>query len=101
MTAFQAGINNSNLVFSLEKTPPTSITNLLFKAQKYMSREDALSAKGLIGKQKKEETSDSHHKKKDQKDHSLETKSSKSTPEAPKKKMNFIPLVMLANKILM
>lgn len=74
--------------------------DLLFRDRKYMNGENALSAKGLIGKRKKEETNDLHHKKKDQKDHSLDTKSSKSTPEALKKKMKFIPLVMLANKIL-
>ena len=32
MTTFQAGLNNPDLIFSLGKTPPTSMTNLLFKA---------------------------------------------------------------------
>ena len=32
MTTFQAGLNNPNLIFSLGKTPPTTMTNLLFKA---------------------------------------------------------------------
>ena len=62
------------------------MTSLLFKAQKYMNGEDALTTKGLIGKRKKEEASDSQHKKKYQKDHSLETKS---------------PFVMHTDKILM
>ena len=53
MTTFQAGLNNPDLIFSLGKTPPTSMMDLLFKAQKYMNWEDALMAKGLIGKQKK------------------------------------------------
>ena len=101
MTTFQAGLNNPNLIFSLEKTPPTSMTDLLFKAQKYMNGEDALMAKGLMGKQKKEEISESHGKKKDRKDSYLEAKSSKSSPNAPKKKMNFTPLVMPTDKILM
>ena len=56
---FQAGLNNPNLVFSLGKMPPTSMTDLLFKAQKYMKGEDAFTAKGLTGKRKKEESSDS------------------------------------------
>ena len=77
------------------------MTDLLFKAQKYMNGEDALTAKGWIGKQKKEEANDSQNKKENQKDHSLETKSSKSNLEAPKKKMNFTPLAMPADKILM
>ena len=59
MTTFQAGLNNPDLVFSLGKTPPTSMTDFLFKAQKYMNEEDTLIAKGLTGKQKKEEPSDS------------------------------------------
>ena len=59
MTMFQAGLNNPNLIFSLGKTPPTSMTDLLFKAQKYMNGEDAFTVKGLIGKRKKEEPSDS------------------------------------------
>ena len=31
-TTFQAGLNNPNLIFSLGKTPPTAMTNLMFKA---------------------------------------------------------------------
>lgn len=50
MTTFQIGLNNPDLVFSLGKTPPTFMTDLFFKAQKYMNGEDALTVKGLIGK---------------------------------------------------
>ena len=50
MTAFQARLINLDLVFSLRKTPPTSMMDLLFKAQKYMNGEDALMAKGLMEK---------------------------------------------------
>ena len=50
MMTFQAGLNNPNLIFSLGKTPPTSMKDLLFKAQKYMNGEDTLTAKGLTGK---------------------------------------------------
>ncbi|XP_075655269.1 uncharacterized protein LOC142625514 [Castanea sativa] len=101
MTTFQAGLNNPDLVFSLGKTPPTFMKNLLFKAQKYISGEDALTAKGLTRKQKKEEPGDSHGKKKDPKDSYSETKASKISFDAPKKKMNFTPLVMPSDKILM
>ena len=65
-----------------------------------MNEEDAFTAKGLTGKQEKEEPGDSHGKKKDCKDSYLETKASKSSPDTLKKKMNFTPLVMPANKIL-
>ncbi|XP_075665418.1 uncharacterized protein LOC142635089 [Castanea sativa] len=101
MTTFQVGLNNPDLIFSLGKTPPTSMTDLLFKAQKYMNGEDALIAKGLTRKWKKEELGDSQGKKKDHKDSYTETKTSKSSFDTPKKKMNFTLLVMPANKILM
>ena len=100
MMNFQVGLNNPDLVFSLGKMPPTSMTDLLFKAQKYMNAEDAFPTKGLKGKRKKEETSDSQGKKKDCKDHSSKTKASKSSPEVPKKLLNFTPLVMHVDKIL-
>ena len=58
--------------------PPTSMTDLLFKAQKYMNGEDALTAKGLAAKQKKEESNDLQNRKKDRKDHSSDTKISKN-----------------------
>ena len=65
MANFQAGLNNPDLVFSLGKTPPTSMIDLLFKTQNYMNGEDALIAKGLMGKRKKEETTESQGKKRD------------------------------------
>ena len=102
MTTFQARLNNPDLIFSLGKMPPTSMTNLLFKAQKYMNGEDALTAKGLMGKWKKEEIRESHGKtSKDRKDSYSEAKTSKSSLDASKKKMNFTSLVMPADKILM
>ena len=68
MTTFQAGLNNPNLIFSLRKTPPTTMTNLLFKAQKYMNWKDALTANGIDGTQKIEEIDELQHKKKEKKD---------------------------------
>ena len=70
MMTFQAGLNNPNLIFSLGKTPPTTMTDLLFKAQKYMNREDALTANGVDGKRGMEEIDELQHKKKEKKDHS-------------------------------
>ena len=98
---FQVGLNNPDLVFSLGKTLPTSMTDLLFKAQKYMNGEDALIAKGLMGKQKKEESAESQGKKRDCKDNPSEAKASKSGPEiSSKKKLNFTPSLMPVDKIL-
>ena len=101
MTTFQAGLNNPDFIFSLGKTLPTFMIDLLFKAQKYMNGEDALIAKGLARKRKKDESSDSQGKKKDHKDPYSENKANKSSPDSPNKKMNFTLLVMPANKILM
>ena len=92
MTNFQAGLNNLNLIFSLRKTPPTSMTNLLFKAHKYMNGEDALITKGQTGKQKKEESAKSQGKKRDRKDNLSEPKAIKSGLEASSKK-NLNPLL--------
>jgi len=55
LTAFQASLMTKNFIFLLAKTPATSMISLLFKAQKYMNEEDALTAKGIDGKQKMEE----------------------------------------------
>ena len=56
--------SNNDLVFSLGKTPPATMTNLLFKAQKFMNGEDALTANGINGKQNMEEINELQHKKK-------------------------------------
>ncbi|XP_030945845.1 uncharacterized protein LOC115970338 [Quercus lobata] len=102
MTTIQVGLNNPDLIFSLGKTPPTSMTDLLFKAQNYMNGEDALIAKGLTSKQKKEERAESQGKKRDHKDNLSEAKAKKIGPEASsKKKLNFTPLLMPVDKILM
>ena len=102
MMTFQAGLNNPDLIFFIRKTPPTSMTNLLFKAQKYMNREDALTVKGLMGKWKKEENADSQGNKRDRKDNLSDTKTGKSSSKAPsKKKLSFTPLLMHVDKILM
>lgn len=50
MTTFQAGLIDPDLVFSLGKTPPTSMKDLLFKAQKYMNGEEAFIVEGLTRK---------------------------------------------------
>ena len=77
------------------------MTDLLFKAQKYMNEEDVLTTKGLTGKQKKDKGAESQNKKKERKDSHTEAKTSKSSLASSKKKLNFIPLIMPVNKILM
>jgi len=101
MTTFLIGLKNLDLLFSLGKTPPTSMMDLLFKAQKYMNREDALTAKGLAGKQKKDEGAESQSKKEERKDSHTKAKTRKSSQEASsKKKLNFTPLIIPMDKIL-
>ena len=82
MMPFQARLNNLDLVFSLGKTLPTTMTNLLFKAQKYMNREDALIANGIDGKQKMEEIDEFQHKKKEKKDRSPNQKNDNENTQA-------------------
>ena len=78
------------------------MTDLLFKAQKYMNGEDALTAKGLTGKRKKDEGAKSQSKKKEHKDNLTESKASKSGLDASsKKKLNFTLLILPVDKILM
>ena len=63
MTTFRAGLVNPDLVFSLGKTTPTSMIDLLFKVHKYVNREDALATKSLTGKQKNDEKIDLQNRK--------------------------------------
>ena len=63
MTTFQAGLNNPDLVISLGKMPPTSMTDLLFKAQKYMNVEDALTAIERVEKPKKKKKENEEDRK--------------------------------------
>ena len=76
------------------------MTDLLFKAQKYMNREDALIAKELTGKRKKDENIESQDKKKELKYNLMEAKTSKSGLDtSSKKKLNFTFLLLPVDKI--
>ena len=51
--------------FSITKSPPKTVVELLQKAQKYMNAEDAVLAKEMKGKRKRDEgTSNNRDKKK-------------------------------------
>ena len=90
MTTFQAELNNPNLIFSLGKTPPTTMTNLLFKAQKYKNGEDALTTNGIDGKRKMEEIDELQHKKKEKKDHSPCRKNDNENTQAQTRSSNIL-----------
>ena len=70
LMAFQAGLTTKDFIFSLAKTPPTTMMDLLFEAQKYMNGEDALTTKGMDGKRKIDDVDKPRHKKKEKKDRS-------------------------------
>ena len=50
LMAFQASLMTKDFIFSLDKTLLTTMIDLLFKAHKYMNREDVLMTKGIDGK---------------------------------------------------
>ena len=54
-----------DFIFSLDKTLLTTMTDLLFKAHKYMNREDVLMTKGIDGKWKIDDIDEPQHKKKE------------------------------------
>ena len=52
--------------FSITKSPPKTVVDLLLKAYKYMNAEDVVLAKEMKGKRKKDEgTSSTRYKKKE------------------------------------
>jgi len=77
------------------------MTDLIFKAQKYMNREDALTAKGMDGKGKIEDINEPQHKKKEKKDLSPNKKNDEGSSNPLNKIVNFSPLNMLVEKVLL
>ena len=77
------------------------MTDLIFKALKYMSGEDALTAKGMDGKGKIEDIDKPQHKKKEKKDLSPNKKNGKGSSNPLNKIVNFTPLNMLVEKVLL
>ena len=76
-----------------------TMTDLRFKAQKYMNRVYALTTKGLDGKRKIGDLDESRGKKK--RDHSPSQKSEKVSSSLLKKMVNFTPLDMPMEKLLL
>ena len=56
LTAFQADLMTKDFIFLLAKTPQTTMIDLLFKAQKYMNKEDALTRNGIDGRNQRAST---------------------------------------------
>ena len=55
LTTFQVGLLPGDFFFLITKSPPKTVAKLLRKAQKYMNAEDAVLAKEMKGKRKRDE----------------------------------------------
>lgn len=66
-----------------------------------MNREDALTAKGMDGKGKIEDINEPQHKKKEKKDLSPNKKNDEGSSNPLNKIVNFSPLNMLVEKVLL
>ena len=64
LTTFQAGLLPGDFFFSITKSPPKTVMELLCKAQKYMNAEDAMLTKEMKGKRKRDEGTTSNRDKK-------------------------------------
>ena len=66
LTTFQVGLLPGDFFFLITKSPPKTVMELLRKTQKYMNAEDAVLAKEMKGKRKRDEgTSRNRDKKKE------------------------------------
>ena len=58
LTTFQAGLRSEDFLFLITKNPPTTMADLLLKAQKYMNAKDVLATKEIIKRPRKEKESE-------------------------------------------
>jgi len=61
---FQAGLLPGDFFFSITKSPPKTVAELFCKAQKYMNVKDAVLAKEMKWKRKRDEGTNSNRDKK-------------------------------------
>ena len=102
LTTFQAGLLPGDFFFSITKSPPKTVGELLHKAQKYMNAEDAMLAKEMKGKRKRDEgTSSNRDKKKDTQSVGQTTGKKKKLLDRKPIFTNFTPLIMPIKQILM
>ena len=64
LTTFQAGLLPRDFFFSITKSPPKKVAELLQKAQKYMNAKYAVLAKEMKGKRKRDKETSSNCDKK-------------------------------------
>nr|XP_023926075.1 uncharacterized protein LOC112037471 [Quercus suber] len=101
LTTFQAGLLPGDFFFSITKNPPKTITELLHIAQKYMNAEDAVLAKEMKGKRKRDKgTNSNHDKKKETRSVGQTSEKKKELPDKKPKFINFTPLIMPIEQVL-
>ena len=103
LTIFKAGLKSKEFVVAFAKNPPNSMTKMLLKAQKYMNAEDALTMIGMgdMWKERRYVQEDSKGKTRERRDYSSNHDNAKSKNDKTRRMVNFIPLVMPIDKILM
>ncbi|XP_075670186.1 uncharacterized protein LOC142639948 [Castanea sativa] len=102
LTAFQVGLMPVDFFFSITKSPPKTVVELLRKAQKYMNAEDAVLTKEMKGKRKRDEgTSSSRDKKKETRGVGQTIGKKKELPDRKSKFTNFTPLIIPIEQVLM
>ena len=102
LTTSQAGLLPGDFFFSITKSPPKMVVEFLRKAQMYMNAEDAVLAKEMKGKRKKDEgTSSTRDKKKETRSVGQTVGKKKELPDRRPKFTNFTPLIMPIEQVLM
>ena len=88
--------------FSITKSPPKIVAELLCKAQKYMNAKDVVLVKEMKGKRKRDEgTSSNRDKKNETQSVGQTTGNKKELPNRKPKFTNFTPLIMPIKQVLM
>ncbi|XP_030930811.1 uncharacterized protein LOC115956634 [Quercus lobata] len=102
LKTFQGGLLPGDFFFSITKSPPKTIAELLCKAQKYMNVEDAILVKELKAKRKRDEgTNSNQDKKKETRSGGQTTWKKKELPNRKPRFTNFTPLIMPIEQVLM
>ena len=102
LTTFQAGLLPGDFFFSITKSPPKTVADLLHKAQKYMNANDAVLAKEMKGKRKRNKGKNSNRDKKKETQSGGQTIGKKKVLLDRKPKFtNFTPLIMPIEQVLM
>ncbi|XP_075640496.1 uncharacterized protein LOC142612268 [Castanea sativa] len=101
LTTFQAGLLLGDFFFSITKSPAKTVAKLLHKAQKYMNAKDAVLAKEMKGKRKRDEGTNNNRDKKETRGGGQTIGKKKELPDRKPKFTNFTPLIMPIEQVLM